>query len=225
MHDLKLFGTHAWGLRDVSCTIEHVLDAWEDGAIEIETLSEAWDDAQRRDGLARATRVRRRGTLRALLVHAQASGLVSKAVTLDPLGADNAERVSVYVAAEQAIERAMETERWRDAALLCLAWENGATLRAIRALRVGDLPLACSRRCDDALRMFTSGRPDAALVFPGRASGRAIGGDTICELLRAHGLRGMVAVRHARAQLLRTRGYSAGALTTQAAARIIAGEE
>ncbi len=205
MHDLRLFGACVFGFDDASRTIFRVIETLQTGIGSLHALARTWMDAQRSSGLTHATRQRRWFTLQSLVKACERERVVPKGVALPAMDRDLAGKGDTIDLVNDAVRVGMTQRRFRDVAIVCLAWENGATLAAMQALRAGDLPIACSERCADALAIVASDRPATAYVFPGRDASKPTTGETLCRVFDRYGLPGLVRLRKDRARYLRSR--------------------
>lgn len=207
-HDLALFGRFAFASRTVSDAFAQVIAALQHGSGALDSLAIAWDDEQRENGLAWETRARRRRTLRSIVALALARRVVPPGVRLDSLARDQPPRGDAASLAAAAIDVANATHRWRDAAIVALAWDLGASCAAMQRLRIDDLPISCSQRGALALSRVAGSRPPDAYVFAGRNASKPIDAKTIEHVIRAAGLPGMTALRRARRARLRELGLT-----------------
>jgi hypothetical protein len=207
-HDLALFGRFSWRFKGHMRTCRAILDALQDGTAPIAALASAWDDEQRANGLAWKTRARRRGTLRCFVAMLERDRLVPRGTSIDALPRESVKRGSIAAQIDLAIEQACERGRWRDVAILALAWESGRNVVGIQELRVFDLPLPLvSMRCAHALSRLADRRGPNAWLVHGRNAAEPIAPQTIRGVFLRYGLPPLRSIHLARERRLRELGY------------------
>ena len=208
MHDLELFGRFAWHCDDVLRTCVSILEAIANGVDALDALACAWDDEQAACGLAWATRVRRRTTLRAFVRLASDHGAAPRGISLDVLALPTLDRRSIASCVESAIVSTTGRGMWRDASVLTLFWDGGRTVLDVQSLRVGDLPLSdVSDRCAHALSRHARTRPEQAWLFAARSRSRPLTLNAFTKILAVYGLPTWRSIRRARKLRLAELGH------------------